>query len=277
MHFAHVGRSTRNTQHAGLLVEQVRHARSVQTLFLHDESHSTRVDVAAACTHHQTFERGQSHAGVHTFAILDGGYRTAIAHMTRDDARTFRLDAQEFTHALGHIAVRRPMEAITANAIFLIQLIRNRIHVSIVRHCLMESRVKHTDLRNVGKQCRNSSHTLQVGRIVKRSQIIASIDGIKCFLVQYHGFAETFAAVYDTVSDSPQLIERLQCTIFLAGQSLEDELHTHGMFRNVLLENNLFPIRQSQFQERTFQTDFFNTALCQYSLGSHVKQFILDG
>ena len=41
------------------------------------------------------------------------------------------------------------MEAVAADFILLVKLIRQCIHVGIVRHCLMESCIKHTDLRHI--------------------------------------------------------------------------------------------------------------------------------
>ena len=249
MHLTHVGRCTRHTKQAGLLVEQVGHSGSVQSFLLHDKGHGSGIDVATACAHHQAFERSQAHAGVHTFAILDGRYGTTVAHVAGDDARTFGLNAEKFAHTLGHIAVRGSMEAVTADAVLLIQLIGNGIHVGVIGHGLMESSVEHTHLRNVGQQSRNGSHTLQVGRIVERSQVVACRDGIERLLVEDYRLAEAFAAVHDAMAYRTQFLKRFQRAIFLARQRLKDELHAYGVFRYVFFQNDFLAIGQGQFQE----------------------------
>ena len=54
----------------------------------------------------------------------------------------------------------------------------------------MESGIKYTDLRNIRQNGGNSIYTLQVGGIVKRSQIVASSKRVQHFLSQQYGFAE---------------------------------------------------------------------------------------
>ena len=49
------------------------------------------------------------------------------------------------------------------------------------------------------------------------------------------------------------------------------------MFGNIFLQNFLFTVRQSKFQERTLQANFFDTTLCDHFFMIHIKQFILDG
>ena len=141
----------------------------------------------------------------------------------------------------------------------------------------MESGIKHTNLRNIGQNGGNSVYTLQVGRIVKRSQIIAGSKGVQHLLSQQNGFAELLAAVYHTVTYRIDFVQRLDCAVFGADQCIEDELHTHSMLRYVFFQNFLPAIRQGQFQERAFQTDFFNATLSDNLFMVHIKQLIFDG
>jgi len=145
--------------------------------------------------------------------------------------------------------MRSSVEAITTYTILFIQFVRNSIHISIIRHCLMESRIKYTYLRNVRKNSRNSIHPFQVSRIVKWSQVITSSESFQNFFIQQYRFAETLSPVYHTVTYSINLIQRFDSTIFGVGQCIQDKLYSYCMFRNIFFQNFLLTIRQSQFQE----------------------------
>ena len=88
---AHVTGFTEDTQHTALLVQQVGDAVGIQTLFLHDEGNGTGINITTAGTHHQTFQRGQAHAGVYTLTVLDGSNGTTVANVASDDFLSFRL------------------------------------------------------------------------------------------------------------------------------------------------------------------------------------------
>ena len=112
---------------------------------------------------------------------------------------------------------------------------------------------------------------------MQRGKVVAGSDGIEGFLVEDDRLAEAFAAVHDAVTYGIKLLERLQGAVLLAGQCLEDELHTYRMFGDVLVEDDFLAIGEGQLQERAFQTNLLNTALCENLFGSHVKQLVFDG
>ena len=169
--------------------------------------------------------------------------------MTSDDFLSYRIYTQEFAYTFGHVTMRCSVEAITTHTILFIQFIRNSIHVGIIRHGLMKSRIKYTYLRNVRKNSRNCIHTFQVSRIVQRSQIIASCKGFQYLLIQQYRFAETLASVYHTVTYCIDLIQRFNSAVFRINQRVQDKLYSYCMFRNIFLQYFLFTIRQSKFQE----------------------------
>ena len=196
--------------------------------------------------------------------------------MTSDDFLSYRIYTQEFAYTFGHVTMRCSVEAITTHTILFIQFVRDSIHVSIIRHSLMESRIEYTYLRNIRKNSRNCIHTFQVSRIVKRSQIIASCKSLQHFFVQQYRFAETFASVHHTVTYRINLIQRFDSTIFRMNQCIQDKLYSYCMFRNIFFQYFLFAVRQSQFQERSLQTDFFDTTLCNHFFAGHIEQFIFN-
>lgn len=135
------------------------------------------------------------------------------------------------------------MKAITTYTILLIKFVRNGIHVSIIRHRLMESRIEYTDLRYVRQNCIDRMNTFQICRIVQRSQIIASSKGIEHFLGQQNRLAELLTAMYHTMANSIDFIQRLDSTILRRDESIQNELYTYRMFWNIFFQNFLFTIR----------------------------------
>ena len=63
------------------------------------------------------------------------------------------------------------MEAIATHAILLIELVGDGIHISLGGHGLMEGGIEHAHLRQTRHQLLHGVHTLQVGRVVQRSQV----------------------------------------------------------------------------------------------------------
>ena len=91
----------------------------------------------------------------------------------------FSLHAQELQGAGADIAVRGSVETIAAYAVLLVQLVGNGIHISLGRHGLVESGIKDTYLRQTGHELFHCIDTLQVGRVVQRSQVRALLEGLE--------------------------------------------------------------------------------------------------
>ena len=80
-------------------------------------------------------------------------------------------DAQELACTLRDIAVGGTVETVATDAVLLIQLVGDGIHIGLGGHRLMESGVEHAYLRQARHQLLHSVHTLEVGRIMQRSQV----------------------------------------------------------------------------------------------------------
>ena len=197
--------------------------------------------------------------------------------MTSDDFLSLRLHAKEFANTLRNITVGSSVETITAYTILLIKFIRNSIHVGMLRHSLVESCIEYTNLRNIGQNGSNCIYTFQVGRIMKRSQVIASSKSSQHFRSQPYRLAELFASMHHTVTHSVNFIQRLDGSIFRACQSVQDKFHTYGMLWDVLFKHFLLATGQSELQKRVLQTNFFDTTLSDNFFPVHIKQFVFDG
>ena len=98
LQIAHIARLTEDTHYTALLVQKIGYPVCIQPLFLHNESYGSRIDVTATGTHHQTFQRSQSHGSIYTFAILDSSDRTTVTNMASDDFLSYRINAKELTY-----------------------------------------------------------------------------------------------------------------------------------------------------------------------------------
>ena len=63
----------------------------------------------------------------------------------------------------------RPMEAVATDAVLIVELIGERIHISMLGHGLVEGRIKDPYLRDLRQDLRDSLDTEDVRRIVQRS------------------------------------------------------------------------------------------------------------
>ena len=103
----------------------------------------SRVDVARAGTHDQTFQRGQTHRGVNAFTVADSGYRTTVAQMAGDDVQLFNRLVQDFSRFLSHVEVAGAVRAVATYAVLFVQAVRQSIQIGFFRHSLMERGVEH--------------------------------------------------------------------------------------------------------------------------------------
>ena len=86
--------------------------------------------------------------------------------MASDDAFAGRIYAKVFADTLGYITVGRAMEAVTADLVLLVVLIRQGIRIGLVGHRLMEGCVEYAHLGNRRQKGRYGIYAFQVGGIM---------------------------------------------------------------------------------------------------------------
>ena len=163
------------------------------------------------------------------------------------------------------------VEAITTYAIFLVHLVRQTIHIRIIRHGLVESRIKHRYLRNTRDQSLHRPNTLQVSRVMKRSQIRALDYLIDYILIDQYTGSELLATMYHAMAHGINLLIVLDAAISSVGQHAQDKLDAFLMAGDLSLDNHLLAILVRQFQERARQTDFLDTTLSHNLTGGHIE------
>ena len=182
-----------------------------------------RVDVTGTCTHHQTFQRGQTHGGINTFTVTDSRNRTAVAQVASDDVQFINRFVQHFCRFLSYEEVAGTVRAVTTNAVFFVQAVRQGVEVRFFRHSLMERSVKHSHvfIFQIREGFQRFSNTDQVSRVMQRCERGRIFDALDNGIVDNHGAGILLAAVYDTVTNCGQLRRQFR---FLCQNSVNDEV-----------------------------------------------------
>lgn len=134
------------------------------------------------------------------FTVFDSCDRTSVTDVAGNDTLLFVGKVQEFAGTTRYVAVARSVEAVTAYAVFLVKFVRQRVHVGVLRHCLVESRIEYSDLRYIGEDLFYGIDTFEVSRIVKRCNIDAFDDFLFYGFVDKYRLVEFLSAVYDAMT-----------------------------------------------------------------------------
>jgi len=131
---AHIVGQTGNAEQTGLLVEQridfaERHPLFVRKIFQH-----RRIDIPAAGSHHQAFQRRHAHGSIQRVAVLDGAGRAAVAKVQRDDVGFLARFAGELTVAIRHVTMRSAIKTVAPDFVPAIKLVRNGVKIRSFRH-----------------------------------------------------------------------------------------------------------------------------------------------
>ena len=121
------------------------------------------------------------------------------------------------------------METVAAHAVFLVCFVRKRVHIGVVRHCLVECGVEHADLRHFRQNLADGFHSGYVYRIVERSEVVAFLYFCNYLVCDEYALVEFFASVYKTVAYGVDFIEMLDATVFLACQIVEYDVDCNFM------------------------------------------------
>jgi len=105
----------------------------------------------------------------------------------------------------GNITMRGAMEAVTADAMAFIPILRKCIAKCIGRQRLMKSRVEHCDLGNFRGRLQGNLDSQKVGRIVKGCQRDQITDSRHNLGVDNGRFAEFFTTVDHPMADAEKL------------------------------------------------------------------------
>ena len=230
---AHVVRKTGEAEQARFLVYKLVEAVDVVAVFLADEEEDGRVDGTRAGTHDQAFERSETHGGVGALAVQNGGAAGAVAEVSGNEAGFFGLLAKDTAGFGSHKTVAGAVGAVTADAIFFIELVGDAVEVGLARHGLVEGGVEHGDLRERREELGGAFHAGSVCGFVERGKQSDATDVVDDFLRDAFAL-DVLAAMHDSVADG------FDCSGELLG--VEELLHLidgFGMRGAVEVEVNL--------------------------------------
>ena len=105
---------TGNTEQAGFFVQHFGNLGNGHVGVFSQETENGRVDIAAAGTHYQAFQRSQAHAGVLRLAVGNGGNGCAVAQVGNNHAQIFFIFTEEACGFVGNEAVAGTVRAVAA-------------------------------------------------------------------------------------------------------------------------------------------------------------------
>ena len=197
---------------------------------------------------------------VHALAVLDGADGAAGAQVAGDDLGILEIQAGELGAHAGDELVARAVRAVAADAVLLVVLVREAVHVRVSRHRLMEGGVEGHDLRDARENGLHGVDAQQVRRVVERGEVAAEGDLLQDVVVHEDGTGEEVAALDDAVA------HRLVHAHFVVGnRNILHDLVPAG--RGVLEDAR----READLLGDTFRDDVKNIIVL------HVEELVLDG
>ena len=212
-----VGGNAGYAENAGLLVEDIEHLIYADTVLVHDKLDNTCVEIAAASAHRQTYQRSEAHGCVNTLAAVDCGDRAAVAHVAGDDLKLLDGLAHQLCAAAGDIAVARAVEAVAADAVVLIILIRNSVHEGLAGHGLMESGVENCDHGDIAHDITAGIDADDVCGIVQGGKGGALLESLHDLVCDEDGGSKLLTAVNDTVAVCVHLLQGADNALLCTG------------------------------------------------------------
>src|SRR5215467_11708836 len=100
------------------------------------------------------------------------------------------------------------MESVTTNVVARIEVIRQRIEIGVVRHGLVEGRIKYGHFGHFrAEELPRGSNGCKVIGVVKRRQVNAFFDAIQYFVRNQSRIAEKFTSMNHAMSDRLYILE----------------------------------------------------------------------
>ena len=219
-HVAHVAAQTRDAEKTRFLIEQILHLIGGLAFFLHDGEHHRSIEVACACAHHKSFERGESHGGVDALAVVYCRNGSSVADVAGDDFLIFRLSTQHFAHALGDEAVTGAVSTPTTDVHFLVVVVRHGIHIGVSWHRLVERSVEHKDVGHVFYHSFHRVVTFEGRWVVEGRKVHVGFPLFEHFVSDKTAFCEA-SACDDTVTSGCDFVQTLDGAILGVHQGVE--------------------------------------------------------
>lgn len=116
----------------------------------------------------------------------------------------------------------------------------------------------------------------KVCRIVERGKVIALLDCLHHLVIDDHGGRELLAAVYDTVSDCINFVQRLDDAVVWIGERVNHKLHCYRVVWHRCLDFDFVLSRGRVREHASVNADAFAEPLCKHCLGGAVNELVLE-
>ena len=173
------------------------------------------------------------------------------------------------------VAVAGAVEAVATDLVLVVEAARDGVHVGLCRHRLVERGVEDHHLRSLRQDLRDSGDTLEIGRVVQRSEGDALLDPLYHLRGDETALREDGATMQHAVSDSADLVEAGDAVVLRIGQLLEDQLDSLGVVAEVLLDGIGLAVRGLDLEERLFVADALRIPLDHHLLRLGVDELKL--
>ena len=223
-----VAGNTGDAQQTGLLVQDlVQLVASDVQVVLQVVDHRG-VDIAAAGTHHQASQRGHAHGGINDLALVNRGNGRTIAQVAGDELQALNGLLQILGSLISNVLVAGAVEAVAADAVLLIVLVGDGVHIGFRGHGAVESGVEDSDHGDVrAKDLAGSLNAQDACGVVQGGQGAQLTDGLDDLVGDQAALLELLTAVDNTVADGVDLAHIVDA-LALAGGHL---LHLQGRWR----------------------------------------------
>ena len=198
---SHVVRDAREAQQATPAVQQVIDLIDVHAERAHEVEDDGRVDVAAAGSHDQAFERRHAQRGVHARPAAHRRDAAPVSEVGGDEVGLGRRAVEHGGCRLRDVPVARSVKPVPADAVLRIQVVRNGVQEGVRPDGLVKRRIEDADVRDIRHEGHGGADADQVRRIVQGSERHARLDGADDLLVDERALGEPFGAVDAAMTD----------------------------------------------------------------------------
>ena len=236
------------------------------------------IDITAASTHNQTINRREAHRSTVRFTIQHRCYRATISYMAGNNLRVFEIEATQLGTALCHKLMACSVETIATHTILIVILHRESVQVVASRNRLVERSVENGNLWHRRQHLLNRENTLQVCRVVERSNSEQRANLLLNLLVYYAAISKELATMGYTMTYRLNLVERRNNAVLGICQSLQHKANTLGVVWNWLVEMEIILTYRLMNEIAFCKANTINNTLCEQFVGSSldIEHLVLD-
>ena len=180
---------------------------NINALFVHNKLKNSRIQVTTSSTHYQAFKRSKSHRRIYTFTVLNSCDTRTITKMARNHIQFVNRFIHKSSSLFSNKLVRHTMSTISSYTIFFKILVRQSIHISFFRHCLMEACIKNQNFRYARHSFQACIDSQKCRRIMKwciRNRFL--IKSLQYFISNQSRFFKERTRIYYSMTNSSNFI-----------------------------------------------------------------------